>query len=496
MIPPSGPGRQAALAKLEQTTRSLTRISLIDDFDVNRAADLLEVLFLHPDAASSITEIIFCINPVEGGTTRGPPALLTWKHHEAHADADIGDYVLLEQCILSLKCGSDSQAAGLRSVYERAGSTSVPSEDADLKPKFPVRRNDAVAILLLWMCTNLETLRLGTKFTKHLHLEQYLTLVNYGRLPGLTDVQHVEFVTPKDRAQDEREFDELQFGTSLQTIHRLPKLESILMEGVCKAYDSTYPWFVPRCGNMTRLELSHVDLGYDAFATLVSVPKELEELKLSLGGLIALNGNPVWLPQYVSRMLSCHKNTLTSLDIDTEIVVTNHGHYWWGDDKYPSPRHIKREEKEPVYKQFREDDTKVSAGYAHESIKLTKEDCMGTIYGSFADFKALKHLRIGIKSLLGLSKRHGDPANLPDLRLVAMLPSSLESFALYGYERGDNEDVDGQVDEFMQKRETLFPSLVDMEGIEEKIDSIDDLYGCEPDDGEGWDRGEQDWGWK
>ena len=82
------------------------------------------------------------------------------------------------------------------------------------------------------------------------------------------------------------------------------------------------------------------------------------------------------------------------------------------------------------------------------------------------------------------------------VRLVDLLPPSLESFALYGYERGYCKDVDDQVDELMEVKGEKFPLLVNIEGIQDTMGSITTVYGGEPEEGKEWNRGEQDWGWK
>lgn len=489
MIPPSGPERLAALAALEETARGYTHIDL-HSADVDDEADLLEFFLLHPDAASSVTLFSICIDLKRYRSTDAIPVSdgnRTWEQHASYA----GDYVLLEQCLLNLKLSEDARAAGFRAIREQMPQAGpMPGEGAI--PQFRIRRHEAVAILLLWVCTNVETLRLAKEYPLHMHLEQYFNLVNYGRLPGLGNVKRVEFFTPGAEAEDDRFYDAFQFAISLQGIHRLPRLESVLMEAVCTPENYDYDKFAPRCGNMKRLEFSHVDLDYSVFATLVAIPKELEELQISLGGLMSyVGGNPEWLPQYVQRVLLCHKNTLKSLDIDTETAAMSHkGRF--SEDDYQSPQ-LRREDKVPIYREFLDEDLKVSEQYHHQTPTRPVEiEHTEPVYASFADFKVLKHLRIGIYSLLGLAQGPGGEKTLPDfgVNLVDVLPPSLESLALYGYERGDCKDVDKQVDDFLHRKEAMFPLLIEVEGIESKIESIRDRHGYEPDDDNVWDRGE------
>lgn len=507
VIPSSGPARAAALAEKRRAARNLTRIAFITNDDHKRASDLLQTLLLHPDAASSIKE--FTIAPAGvytsyGFRSRNAKENRVWEQHAAaHLESALGNHILLEQCLLALvDCDEEARAAGLRAVYEQVG-LSIGDHAPKPIPEYEILEQDAIPILLLWICTNLETLRLSDGYIAHWHLEQYINLVNYGRLPGLANVKRVEFATPTKQSQDDRFFDVFHFTRSVQLVHRLPKLESVLFQAARELDVGDYR-IIPRCGNMKRLELSHVDISCLMFATLISIPKELEELKVWLGGFSSHNGGlPYWIARYAWRLLLPHKDTLTSLDIDTDIsifwVAPNNvsGH----EEDYDELSEDGEEFMPPVFREFKEADRLIGSNYAHEDIKLKNTDVAHVVYGSFSDFRALKHLRIGVVSLLGPTAQQAsadDPRRLHDLgvRLVDLLPPSLESFALYGYERGYCKDVDDQVDELMEVKGEKFPMLVNIEGIQDTIGSIDTVYGGEPEEGKEWDRGEQDWGWK
>lgn len=397
-------------------------------------------------------------------------------------------------------CDPDARAAGLRAVYEQAG-LSMDNQAPEPIAEYEIIEKDAIAVLLLWKCTNLETLRLSVSFWAHWHVEQYLTLANYGRLPGLANVKRVEFATPGSQADDSREFDIFYFPSAMQLIHRLPQLETVLLETVREGQTVFDNRFVPRWGNIKRLELSYVDMSYNTFAMLMSIPKELEALKLWMGGMITVEGSPDWYARYAWRLLLPHKDTLTSLDIDTDTLINGGRRIFDYDSEDDEEESEDEEFIRPAFQEFKEADEAIGNNYSHQDIEPTNEDGEFVIYGSFADFKTLKHLRIGVKSLLGPPAPRNsidEPIRLLDLgvRLVDLLPSSLESFALYGYDRGFCKDVDEQVDELMEVKSDRFPSFVTIEGVHNTIDSIYTLYGFRPQDGKHWDRGEQDWGWK
>ena len=94
---------------------------------------------------------------------------------------------------------------------------------------------------------------------------------------------------------------------------------------------------------------------------------------------------------------------LTSLDFDTDIsifwVAPNNvsGH----EEDYDEVFEDGEEFMPPVFREFKEADRVIGSKHAHEDIKLKNKDVAHVVYGSFADFRALKHLRIGVVSLLG-----------------------------------------------------------------------------------------------
>ncbi|KAF7552548.1 hypothetical protein G7Z17_g4240 [Cylindrodendrum hubeiense] len=95
--------------------------------------------------------------------------------------------------------------------------------------------------------------------------------------------------------------------------------------------------------------------------------------------------------------------------------------------------------------------------------------------GSFDDYKVMTNLNIGVKALLGPKKGSG-LMEQPPFRLIDALPPSLEYLRLYGYEKGENSDVDEHVDEFMQKKEARLPLLKEVVGVDEKVQDLASMY--------------------
>lgn len=508
IIPPNGPARETALAAWADRARTLTRISLINTQDFTQAFNLVKALLIHPDSVSCIKEITICIdvgnnNRIGSARGGGHPPNRTW---ELHATAT-GESVILQNCIKTLRLGPDCDAAAFKAIgvdpticipQTYNDGVFVNDEHGQVPYTHP---DEAIAIILLWACRNLETVQLGLSFPIHSAMDQYLTLANYGLLPGLAKVKRVEFVTPKAKIEDYRYYEESQPFIQFQWVHRLPRIESVSIIGAEAAIELRLDWFVPRCGKMKRLEITHSSYGTGILSALISIPEELEELKISLGGLFELDGRGPFIPRQLHNALLNHKQSLTFLDIDTERSTNTDRLVVPGQYIHESDMR-KTERKESVYQAFKLQDTAVSKQHMHDATRPTDEELTAPVWPSFADFKNLKHLRIGLHSLLGAFCFVGETGcRLPDfgVRLVDQFPASLESLTLYDYERGLSEDADRQIDELLALKEDRFPRLKHLDGVESKIKSLQQLYGhYDSEDSEEmiWDHGEQDWSWK
>ncbi|KAF5688818.1 hypothetical protein FCIRC_1724 [Fusarium circinatum] len=312
-------------------------------------------------------------------------------------------------------------------------------------------------------------------------------LPNYAQMksPPLQKLKHVHFFASAQ--SDERFYTAFDILGFTQLIHRLPALESVAMDGMCD-WQAERTFFVPGTGNMKRLEITHCDISPSFLSVMISIPKALEEFKLSIGGLWTRDGADTCSePFYIAKALSAHRHSLRVLDIDVDAGAGVNALDWDVDSKLAL-------------------DKKISTGNNMDSGKEYRP----TI-GSLHDFPHLTHLSIGIMSLLGeydwwkppfrskeLPYRLEKPA---PLRLVDMLPPSLEYLCLYGYTRGVNPDVDEHIDELLAKRDGKLPNLKVVKGIEERVleinDILYDMAEAEVDEDELYVRGEEfESGWK
>lgn len=502
------------------------RVSLITPEHYARGASLLEPFVLYPEQTSSIIELSIWIDgdDWDSGNERYRESEKSWRVNTLNpwTHDSLGAYVD------SLQLGTDLGTALLKSFrrermegdarkYRPHCGGSPERHDEIWKD---IRQDEAIAVLFMSTCPNIETLRIGTDIPEDSLLQQYLTYGNYGRIPNvLASVKHVEFITAYQKFDDPRMYQPFELFVYLQFVHRLPHLESITMHGVTEG-ELIYDWFVPRCGKMTKLELTHCDLSGESFETLVLIPEVLVELTFSVGGLWTASGGVSGIGiKNVQRALDAHRKTLTRLDLDIEVTIpgtTSAAAPDYDDDDDDGDdfegREWKMEDVNPIYREFWLQDMQTSQ--ANHSVAAVTEVSPQEGGGggarrkrgiSLAHFPKLQHLRIGIMSLLGGSvvdwtavkpgvkavrKLRGGGARLMDI-----LPPSLVTLTIYGYERGHNGDVDDHVDELLRERRKRLPLLETLEGVEMRVDSLDDVYGYEIREEDVWKGVEQDWTW-
>jgi hypothetical protein len=337
---------------------------------------------------------------------------------------------------------------------------------------------------LFSLCKNITTLHLAEEL--HPSVDEYMIKLNYGDIknPGLQNLKHVHFTPGSDR-YDSRYYATVEILRYMQLIHRLPALESVTMDAL-QEYQPTYVYFVPRSGNMKKLEITHCHIGSDYLARMISIPKALEEFRLSIGGMWSIDGgSPIYSPSQIGKALAAHKDTLRVLDIDANISIRA--------DKYPGVKH-KDDEADLEERACRHVRGRPGDPYGRDRIaadkaisikpKITEEDAkeQGQTVVSFHDYPRLTHLSIGTVALLGdCDDDSGEPpfklAKPAPFRLVEYLPPSLEYLCIYGYVRGVNPDVDEHVDEFLDKKSEKLPKLKVVKGVEELVPGLMDVFG-------------------
>lgn len=516
---------QDALAAAAVAPAPVQCAALIQPVHYARASSLLKPFAAHPETTASIVELSIWIDNDDWAfkNYRGRKEWQTWRVNASKS----WDNDTLETYVEQLQLGTELQQALLKGVRREAieGDADIytlrcgKSTEARVQLWKDIRQDEAIAVLFMATCPHIETLRIGTYMSQNSLLEQYLMYGNYGRIPHVLEkVKHVEFFTVYNKYDDERNYNEFEFIQFMQLVHRLPQLESVKIQGTTDEH-LNFEFFVPRCGNMKRLEITHSDIGSDAFKTLVLIPQELDELIFLFGGRSSVQGGMSAIGMKpIRQALTAHSKTLTRLDLDFERAMHeadtggrdyNHDDDEDEDDHKIIDRPLGWKRDDPVQREFWLQDKQASRAnhsMEAEAETVTVQQGAEKLRGcSFANFAKLQHLRIGIKSLLGgvmhdwKNRQYPDDpvAKLPEggPRLVDRLPPSLVSLAIYGYERGYCQDVDDQIDELLRERQTKLPLLEKVEGIETKIPSFEELYGNEADDENLWVEEERDWTW-
>lgn len=363
-------------------------------------------------------------------------------------------------------------------------------------------------VLLLSLCKNITTLYLGG-VGYGTPLQDYLLKSNYGRLPapGLQRVKNVEIILSSHGHSDDRTYKSLEFLDYFRYFHRLPALNTVTMEGFAE-YQANRALFPSGTSSLKELHIGHTDISGGMLSTLVRMPKSLEKLSVSQGGLWSTDGGSAMISLVsLSKALLDHKDTLRVLDLDVDSTLSpsqaagaHDGLHEQGDesrqhmiDTWGSEEEAFENEKDEY---FDLDEAASTGPLWTDDIPSTRR--YGYTIGSLHDLAALTHLSISARVLLGPAKAGTPPRQLfdtPPSRLVDALPPSLEFLRLYDYRRGENTDIDGHVDELLEKKEERLPRLQVIEGVDEMVVGDGSRYDERAPAEELWQRPKTDLGW-
>ena len=488
-----------------------TRIRLTDDLD--RVSRLIKTYLLDPSLADSVEEVYIDTSELPGidmasfhtSSSPTPPILRLVPKNEDDDRARVA----LEQLVESLGYEQESrdmmlhQLLGNSTAYADDGETERDDEEPSAKRQMRddqyYHLNLIAAVILLAQCKNIEKLYVGhiVNHQRHSILRDFLLKANYGLLPTpcLQKLQHVQVVVPEDMYGGETSYATIELLDYFQLFHRLSALESISMDAV-QEYQPDRSLFNPRTSNLRSLSITHADLDISKLITVLSIPKALQSFEFSVGGLNNTDGGqPLLIAGEIAKALSKHKRTLQSIVFDIDVAINF---------EYPHPYEDNDDQDESSVKyqksifgaKYLQLDQGISAesGSAEPESQSDGGKCDGPI-GPFHDFEQLKTLKIGTRALFGDESHPREQKGSPS-RLVAILPPRLEHFCLYDYVRGDDERVDEEIDELLEKQAELFPHLDTLEGISETCEGIKTIYGYEVDEDAAYERPEMDLGWK
>lgn len=474
------------------------RIRITSEDDLECLYPLIASYISSPSLADSVTELV--LNTEDwpsrwsqfwAQSQQGRPPLPV--RDDAHA--------ALEAHVRGLGLGDPATEAMVRALewkrqHLKGEDAGAPKDIISNTRKFAM----AAAVVLLSVCRNIVTLYVGdVREGRDSPLTTYLLKSNYGLLaqPGLQRLERVEIITGNSMSSDERSYGRVEFLEYFQYFHRLPAIQSVVAEGV-QEYQANLQVFVPRTGNIKKIHIGYADASVDMLATIIRIPKALEEFKLSLGGLWSTDGGlPVIVPSTLGKSLFQHKDTLKVLDLDIEIALNcMSGRGRSSDEEDNAERDKDLAEMCEKNEYFRLDrETSLNPLWTQDPPDTRS---YGHTIGSLHDFKAMTHLSIGMKALMGPVSGWQAPFRLaeqPPARLIDALPRSLEYLCFYGYTKGSNEDIDGQVQELMEKRAERLPLLKEVRGVDEMVLDMGSIYSEDCDEDDLWERPERDLGW-
>ncbi|KAM0281706.1 hypothetical protein ACHAO9_010546 [Fusarium lateritium] len=467
------------------TTTDYSRISISSKDDIEKLYLLLKTYAQHPFRAKTVSEVIIDAKNWSPRWTNCRP-----RKHKAddvpleHRIRDEAHFALQEY-IHGLALPKDTIADFVAAVDQKRREVMGWSVcDGDSKCGSLSFETVGIALLLSF-CENISTLYLAEGLLKSDAVE-YMLKTNYGEIknPGLQKLKHVYFMTSSDTMSDlvdSLEYGKLEILRYMQLVHRFPALESVAMDALQEYHRPDYRFFVPHSGNMKKLEITHCDIPSESLARMISIPKFLEEFKLSVGGLRTTDEvSPLVQSSQIGKALAVHRDTLRVVDVDIDVALDRTADYPISEDNDED------EDEDEEERACRTARGRNGGSYGRERLaadkaisvhpKVTGEVAKehGDAIGSFNDFPRLTHLSISIMALFGAG---GNDQSEPPFKLVECLPPSLEYFCLYGYVRGVNPDDDEHIDEFLAKKREKLPKLKVVQGIEELVPGLKDVYG-------------------
>jgi hypothetical protein len=343
------------------------------------------------------------------------------------------------------------------------------------------------AILLLTLCPNLTHLQIS--YLAHLSpntvlLQEYLLKNNHALLPPhALSLQHLTHLTtaPHSSRHGTGMYTRAAFLDHLRCFGRLPSLTTYAAHGVSE-YDMERTAAPLGTSTVRRLHLSRVDISGSTLRTLMLIPEELDEFKLSLGGMLHEYGaDPDVPPRMVGEALLEHRETLRVVELDLVRGVFERvlGHYHDEEEEGEEEDEWEVEEWEVEYQMsFRDEYYRLEEGLSVRGDGAGRggEWGFGATVGSFRGYTALKELGVSVTVLLGPPEGSQHRVYRPSpcgrglgMRLVDLLPEGLEVLRLFEYVKGRWPDYDAQVRELLEVRAEKFPGLTLVEGVEEPI---------------------------
>ncbi|KAJ5437526.1 hypothetical protein N7445_006070 [Penicillium cf. griseofulvum] len=274
--------------------------------------------------------------------------------------------------------------------------------------------------------------------------------------PYLRNLRSVYIINKNDDTwSDSRYYVPLDFSGCLRFFDNLLSIDSVRVD-VMEEDENEELQFKEKCSNISNISIRHSSVGSLYLATLIWSCKVLREFQYSIGGRAASNdgGYSAFSPKVFIKVLCAHKETLEILDVDAEDEI----HVFEISDE------------EDRDERFNENGSPFEYGIDDETSAFYKS--IWTYSGSLKEFVALKRLSLGINFLLyfaaGVS---GEPYKKKKGKsnLVDCLPVGLEYLCVRGYQKGENEEHDEQMDALMVFYKSGTSQLKEVKGVDKVI---------------------------
>ncbi|RGP61455.1 f-box domain containing protein [Fusarium sporotrichioides] len=439
--------------------------------DIERLYPLLLSYITEPNKANSLREVIVDTHAwpnfyscfYEANEADDPPPRqdsgegLNKKRPNRQINQDA--HSALERHVTSLGLGDQltEKIVGALTWKKKHWSGEVPDNARDFDDNERTFATTAL-IILFSLCEQITILRIAEFPTL---LREYLLKNNYGQLNrfALQQLQTVEFV--KEYPLDNRVYETVEFLEYIRHFGKLPAMESLTMEGVMET--EVNDLVSPGTSNIKNIHLTHCEISGSTLSKMIRSSKALKELRVSLGGLWHMDMG-AWniRPQTVGKSLLQHQNSLKMLDLDildfdfTEIESWENSRF--EDIAQNGDEYFELDKKSSTLPFWQED--------------IPDDRPYSLTIGSLHDFNAMTHLGIGLNALFGPSYGRKEPP----FRLIDGLPPNLEYLCLYGYVKGECEEIDSHVNELMQHKAKYLPRLANIQGVDETVLGVSDLY--------------------
>jgi hypothetical protein len=464
ILPLASNFRQLQNAAKVTTQPRYRRIRLKTDEDLDRSYPLVMDYLNQPDLASSVQELVLDrpiprpFYPDEGDCGE----VATESEHDQ-------DENLIIDAVKRLGLGTENEQHIRDALIWKKWKLNTMRPDLPPDTSIEYFRQNAeyaqsVSPLLLSQCPSVQRLKVNKIGSP---LREFLTRANYGMLPQthLENLRHVKFaLDDTSPLYGERFYAGFDILDYLRLIHRLPAIESVSIDGISEDPNGRTA-LPPHTSNLKKIHIGHSDLASMILASIIRLPKALEEFSFSIGGRATQDGGfALMFPKTLGKAILCQRSSLTLLDLDVDDYL--HVPPGGGEQEDVGDEYYPEWEEEQLSWQ-RDDYWKMDEAESKGPIwtkDLPDTRVYGTTMGSLQDFTALTHLTIGVKLLLGVE----GPA---PFRLVDALPPSLKFLCIRGYKAGENPAFASQIQELMEKKAEKLPNLKEVEGVESEIPS-------------------------